>query len=225
MTASAIFAIASALLVIDWVCRSILATQVRRKPGAVYLFGALWFAIPSAVAASGFLADFDSTPPRMFFMLVAVLLASSAFAFSRWGTALRDRFSLAALIGFHAFRVMPEALLLLAFHQGLAPIQMTLEGRNWDVLSAILAACVFVRWRNAPGGVPRWAALGWSVLALGLLANIVGIAVLSMPTAFRQFHNEPANTFVASFPYILLPAVHVTAALAGHLLVLRKLAR
>jgi len=225
MSLSAPFALVSSLMVIGWVCRAIeRAGGAGRRP-AVWLFGALWLTIPSAVAAAGFLTDFGATPPRMLLVLPAVLGAAALFAFSGWGRAGRDHFSMAALIGFQSFRVLPETLLMLAYGEGLVPIQMTLEGRNLDIISALLAAGIYLCWRRAPGGVPRWAALGFSVVGLGLLANIVGIAVLSMPTPFRAFWNEPANTFVATFPYILLPTVHVAAALGGHLIVLRKLWR
>ena len=222
MSLSAIIALSSAIIVIVWVCWALFQALPVRGP-SIGLLGLLWFVLPSALGASGLLSDFSGVPPRMFFVLFAVLGASVAFTFSPWGSAVCQRFSMAALIGFHAFRFLPESLLLVAFWEGLAPIQMTLEGRNWDVLSAVLALAVYLVWRQA--GVPRWAAIAWSVSALGLLVNIVGTAILSMPTPFRQFHNEPANTFVATFPYILLPAVHVTAALAGHLLVIRKLLR
>ena len=224
MAPSAAFAILSSLAVVVWVCFAI--GRARAASGAaLVLFGALWLGGPSVVAASGFLADFSATPPRMFFVLFAVLGAAAAFSFSAWGSAAARHYSMAALIGFHAFRFMPETLLLLAHREGLAPVQMTLEGRNFDVLSAILALAVYMVWRKSSTGVPRWAAVVWSATAFGLLVNIVGTAVLSMPTPFRMFHNDPANTFVASFPYILLPTVHVAAAIAGHLLVLRRLAR
>ena len=222
MAPSALFALVSAVLVVAWVCWA-LHRALPGRDAAVALFGVLWIGLPSTVAATGFLSDFTTVPPRMFFVLFAVAAASFVFAFSKWGAAVRDGFPMAGLIGFQAFRFLPETLLLLALWEDLAPVQMTLEGRNWDIVSAVLAIAIYVIWRNTPGGVPRWAAVAWSIVALGLLLNIVGIAVLSMPTPFRQFHNQPANTFVATFPYILLPTVHVTAALAGHLIVLRKL--
>ena len=222
MPPSAIFALISSLIVVGWACWGLQQALPGRSRG-IGLAAILWITLPSAAAAGGLLENFSATPPRMFFLLGAVLIASLAFAFSRWGAAVAQCFSLGALIGFHAFRVLPETLLLIAHREGLAPVQMTLEGRNLDILSALLALVIYLIWRRAPEGVPRWAAISWSAIALGLLVNIVGIAVMSMPTPLRQFHNEPANTFVASFPYVLLPAIHVTAALAGQLLLLRKL--
>jgi hypothetical protein len=56
-----------------------------------------------------------------------------------------------------------------------------------------------------------------------LLANILAVALLSAPTAFRTFHNEPANVWVTQAPWVWLPAVLVLAAVAGHIVVFRRL--
>jgi hypothetical protein len=61
-------------------------------------------------------------------------------------------------------------------------------------------------------------------MGLLLLANIVGVAVLSTPM-FARFGSTPdrLNTFVADPPYVLLPTVLVLTAWAGHLIVFRSL--
>jgi hypothetical protein len=56
-----------------------------------------------------------------------------------------------------------------------------------------------------------------------LLLNILVIAVLSMPTPFRYFQNEPANTLVAKFPFVLLPGILVPIAYTMHIFSLRQL--
>jgi len=61
------------------------------------------------------------------------------------------------------------------------------------------------------------------VLGVLLLANIIAVALLSAPTPFRVFMNEPANTFITHVPWIWLPAVMVLAAVMGHALVFRWL--
>lgn len=63
----------------------------------------------------------------------------------------------------------------------------------------------------------------WNLLSLGLLINIVTIALLSIPTPFRVFMNEPANTLVAHFPFILLPGMLVPLAYGLHFLSMRQL--
>jgi hypothetical protein len=71
--------------------------------------------------------------------------------------------------------------------------------------------------------VPRWVVVGWNVLGFALLVNIVVVAVVSTPL-FRWFGDERVNIFVTYPPFVWLPAVLVTAALAGHVLVWRWLA-
>jgi len=223
--ASAFIAPLTAVIVAVCVSWAVVAARKPKAGVAPWVFAAAWITLPSLVALSGVLQDFSSFPPPMMLMLVAVFVAGLSFTFSPWGSAILNHFSTAELIGFHAFRFMPEALLYTAHCEGLAPIQMSIEGRNWDALTAVLAFVIYLKWRGDQNGVPRWVTLGWSVIGIGLLVNIVSIAVLSMPTPFRSFHNEPANTFVATFPFVLLPAVHVAAAIGGHALVLRKALR
>ena len=88
-----------------------------------------------------------------------------------------------------------------------------------DVLSGLLA--LPLAWLVFAGKAPRLFIRLWNCFGLGLLINIVTVAMLSMPTPFRQF--SPANLFVAEAPFIWLPALLVTSALFGHLLVFRKL--
>jgi hypothetical protein len=65
--------------------------------------------------------------------------------------------------------------------------------------------------------------IAWNLISLGLLINIVAIAIVSMPSPLRIFHNEPANTIVAEFPFIFLPTFLVPLAYGLHFLSLRKL--
>jgi hypothetical protein len=51
----------------------------------------------------------------------------------------------------------------------------------------------------------------------------LGSAILSAPTPFRVLASDPPNTFMAYFPYVLLPAFLVPCALLMHLLSIRQL--
>ena len=120
-----------------------------------------------------------------------------------------------------SFRIVVEIMLWLTVVRGLLPVQMSFEGRNFDILSGLFAIPVgyycFVRksW-------PSWVVLLYNVGGLLLLLNIVLIAVFSMPTPLRLFHNEPANTLVVQFPFIFLPGLLVPMAYALHIFSLRQ---
>jgi len=107
------------------------------------------------------------------------------------------------------------------YERGIMPQQMTYSGRNFDIVSGATAAIVAVLVANGYAG-RRLVAI-WNLLGLALLLNIIVVAVLSVPV-FAYFGPDRLNTFVTYTPFVWLPAVMVSAALAGHLIVARALA-
>lgn len=185
---------------------------------AALVLAAVMF-VSYAAAASGLLADFDSWPPKIMPFLTAHLIATAAIGLSAYGKRVATNLPVWALVGFQAFRIPVELLLHAFYEEGRIPVQMTYAGRNFDILTGITALGVaWLAWR---GTLTRAMLTGWNLLGLGLLLNIVTIAILSMPTPIRVFLNEPANRFVAQPPYTWLPTMLVTTALLGHIVVFR----
>ena len=182
---------------------------------------ATWIAFACAVGNSGALADFSTAPPKMMMMLAAVFVTSVIFVRSETGRAIAVYTPLWALVGFQGFRILAELALYQGYQEGVFPIQMTFEGMNFDIVTAVLALILIPILKHSPE--QRWLAWGFNVVGTVLLTTILVIAVLSMPTPMRQFMNEPANTAVALFPHILLPAVLVQGAIVGHLLLTMRL--
>ena len=196
------------------------AESFRWVASALAILG-LWL-IPSAVAASRGLLTFSGRPPTFLIFLMLTTLATTAVAFSPVGTRLVRGLGVAGIIGFQVFRVPLELLLHRLYEEGVVPVPMTFAGANFDIVSGLLA--VVVGGWALVGRPPRWAILGFNLIGLALLVTIVGIAILSMPTPLRRFHNEPASVFVAGWPFVWLPGFLVQAAWFGHLLVFRRLA-
>ena len=172
----------------------------------------MWLALTFALAASGRLS-FTSVPPTEGVLIAASLALGVGIGVSRLGLRLAT--------GIQAFRLPLELMLHRAYLEGLMPVQMSYSGFNFDILSGLSAmgvAVLLVRRPASLGAVRIWNAGG----AL-LLVNILTIAVLSTPTPLRVFHNEPANEWIAHAPWVWLPAVYVVAAIAGHVVVLRRL--
>lgn len=180
-----------------------------------------WLCLTAALAAAGALGDFAAVPPRVTPVILAGNLAAVAIAVSPLGRALAAGTPVAWLIGFQVFRVAVELVLAMLYHGGIVPVQMSFEGRNWDILVGLTA--LPVAWLAARGRLGRPWLVAWNLAGLGLLLNIVVISILSMPTAMRAFPDGPANTFIATAPYVWLPTLLVPAALGGHLLALRSL--
>lgn len=184
---------------------------------------AFWLGLTAALAAAGALS-FDTRPPRLLLLLPLPLLATVLLARSAAVGRLLDALPRAGLLYLQSMRVAVELVLWLLFLAGAVPRQMTFEGLNWDVLTGLSAPVVaygcFTRRRW-----PWQVAAGWNVLGLALLLNIVTIALLSAPTPFRQFWNEPANVVIGRFPFVWLPLFIVPVAYTLHVLSLRQLWR
>ncbi len=180
----------------------------------------IWMAITAILAARGVLADF-SPPPTMLGVLVLSLAGVVVLTLSPLGKRMATVPGVAWLVGFQVFRIPVEIVLFRLHQEGIVPVQMTFEGMNFDILSGLTAIPVaFLASRDR---LPSWALALWNVFGLALLVNILAIAILSMPLPFRVFTSGPANVFVTTVPYIWLATILVPAALAGHLLVFRRL--
>lgn len=184
----------------------------------------LIFVIPVAgyiwIGSTGILANFDFMPPPFFGLFLSILILAFAIAFAPLGTLLARNLSYSALIGFQSFRILAELLIFFGVHEGIAPVQLSFEGYNSDILPAVLALPLALFIRRRPN---RFLVQVWNWMGCLTLAIIAYIALTSMPTPLRVFMNDPSNVWVTGSPYILLPGVLVTAALTGHILLFRKL--
>lgn len=207
----------AALLV--WMARRAAGVRAGQTAAIVLV---LWLALTGSLAGMGLLA-FGAVPPPVMVLVTVSTALTTWLGFSRFGTKLVERLPVTVLVGFQGFRVLVEIFLWLGYRDGFVPVQMTFEGRNFDIFSGLLA--LVVAGLAAQGRLRSSAILAWNLGGLLLLINIVMVAILSMPTPLRQFPNEPANLFVSTAPYVWLPTFLVQAAWLGHLLVFRWLAR
>lgn len=180
----------------------------------------VWLALTGLAAGRG--ALHFSPPATMLVVFVLILAIAIGVTGSPLGKQIAIGVPLSALVGYQGFRVIVELLMHRAYMEGLMPIQMSYSGRNVDIVTG-LTAIALGAWLASGVRQSRRLLLAWNTLGSLLLANIVGIALLSAPTPLRVFVNEPANVWITRPPWIWLPAVMVLAALLGHLLVYRRL--
>jgi hypothetical protein len=167
-----------------------------------------WAIVTSVLSLSGIISDFSSFPPKIGILLIIPLITII------WIIRTTE------IIWLQSFRIVVEILIWRLFVDNLAPIQMTFEGRNFDIISGLTA--LVVAYFVASKRISSSLVIIWNFACLALLVNIVTIAILSMPTPFRVFMNEPANTIVTKFPIVLLPAFLVPLAYGLHFLSLRQ---
>jgi hypothetical protein len=179
----------------------------------------LWLVVTGVLGYTAKLHDFSLRPPRIMLLVGFAFVGVYFGSYFSAAAKLIETPGLAWLIGLQVFRVAVEIFLFLGNRAGFVPVQMTFEGRNWDVLTGLTA--LPMAWLVKKNKAPKWLIYAWNTMGLALLLNVMTVAAVSLPTPLRHFRNEPANTFVAYFPYIWLPAYLVQVAWLGHLLIFR----
>ena len=99
---------------------------------------------------------------------------------------------------------------------------MTFEGRNLDILSGLTAPLIYY-FGYVKKQLPKSVLLGWNILCLGLLINIVRLAILSAPFPFQTLAFDQPNIAILYFPFVWLPCCVVPLVLLSHLATIRKL--
>jgi len=181
----------------------------------------LWIFFQAVLARGGFYQYTEAMPPRLmlFGVLPAVILIFIYLLFFRDFVA---KLPLKVLTLLHTVRIPVEIVLFLLFVGRQVPEIMTFEGRNFDILSGILAPIVYLAaFRN--NEINRPLLVAYNLLGLLLLANIVTIAVLAVPSPMQTTAFEQPNVAVLYFPYIWLPTIVVPIVFFSHLASLWKI--
>jgi len=212
------------VIAVDLAGRRLREPRVVRRPWTIgtSVGAGVWLGLTWAAAETGHLSRIDLTPPPFLGLPVALVVLSLLVCFSRFGTRLVDGLPLAWLIGVQAFRFPLELMLHRAYVEGVMPIQMSYSGWNYDIVTGLTA--LPVAWAVSRGVGGRGLVLAWNALGSLFLLNIVVIAIVSTPI-IGWFGPTLLNTFVLFPPFVWLPAVMVTTAFVGHLLVWRALLR
>jgi len=181
-----------------------------------------WLALLAILSLNGFFLNFSTIPPRFAIVILPPIITIVILANLKAVTRLLAVIPQQWLIYTQAFRIWMEIILWLVFMAKVIPVQMTFEGRNFDILVGISAPVIayfcFTKRKWSKKVAIIWNFVGWAILT-----NIVVIALLSTPTPFRVFTNEPANTLIAYMPYVWLPGFVVPVALALHIFSLKQL--
>ena len=174
------------------------------------------------LSVRGFFTNFSQLPPRLSFALLIPLPLVLLFTRSRAGKQFLHYIQPQWLIYLQSFRILVEIAIWLLVRNGSLPVQMSFEGRNFDMLTGLLAFPVgyycFVK-KSWPPAAARL----YNIAGLVLLLNIVAISTLSMPTPLRVFHNQPDSSLLTMFPFIYLPGLLVPLAYTLHILSHRQL--
>jgi hypothetical protein len=183
-----------------------------------------WTILQSILALSGFYQNTEAMPPRlMLFGIFPTLVFITATFLTKKGISLIDRVDLKTLTYFHSIRIPVEIVLSLLFHYGVMSVYITFEGTNFDLFSGLTAPIVaYLAFRKTTN---KKLLLGWNILCLLLLLNVVITAIFAFPSPFQKLAFDQPNVAVLSFPFNLLPTVIVPTVLFGHLVAIRQLTK
>lgn len=181
-----------------------------------------WVLLQGILASTGFFTVTDTLPPRMVAAIGPPLLAILLISITRSGRVWMERAELRVLTILHIVRIPVELGLHGLYTNGLVPELMTYEGRNFDIFSGLTAPLMaMIAFRSGKVNVPLL--LGWNIICLLLLLNIVVHGILSVPSPFQQFAFDQPNVGLLYFPFEWLPSVIVPIVLLAHIAALRQL--
>ena len=183
----------------------------------------LWLVSIAGLAKMGL---FEFTPGKIplepllpVSLLITLVLLSTTSSFRK----TLDATPLWQPVALQTFRIGVEAAFWLLFRTGLAPMQVTFEGRNLDILVGLTApiiAIMIARRMLEPRGVIAWNALG-----IALLLNAIFTVATSAPGP--QHLNWPGKPFTAfgRWPVIWIPSLLAPIGMFLHVVSIRQCLR
>jgi hypothetical protein len=207
--------VVSAFIAGIWVSARRDAVRPLQRTLPVAIGTIVWLALILLIVRSGWLQGDER---HVLFFGAAMIAVSLGIGFSpigRWLSSL----PLPALVAFQGFRLPLELVLHAWVIQGVIPATMTWSGRNWDIISGILALIAAPFCRRSI--VWPWIANG---VGLVLLINVARIAILSSPVSFG-WRVMPKLELIYHVPYALIVPVCIGGALIGHIALTRALLR
>lgn len=180
-----------------------------------------WMAIQLCLGLAGFYQDASTTPPRFILLILPPFLLIAGMFLTSKGKRFVDGLDLKQLTLLHTIRIPVEIVLYYLFTAKAIPQLMTFEGRNFDIISGLTAPLIYY-FGFTTKKFPNSITIFWNVLCLGLLINIIILALLSAKTAFQQFGFDQPNIAISYFPFNWLPSVIVPLVLFSHVATLRK---
>lgn len=202
--------------------KQVIHSTSKNKYLPFFILIVIWAAFSIMAVKGVFLDTIKNTPPAFMPAVLVILLLAAYFALYYKPLQELKKEKTKYVVAIQTFRLPLELIFVWLLSLDLLPIQMTIEGRNPDMLIGITAPLI-AYFGYHKKLLPKWVLIGWNIAGLILLFNIVTIAILSAPTNFQVFTNLPHNTMVLMFPYTFIPLFLVPLALFGHLFALKRL--
>jgi hypothetical protein len=193
-----------------------------KKSKTTLIILSAWLLLQGIVSLTGFYKVTSNMPPRLTLLILPPIIFIIILFITPKGKKYIDGLNIKTLTILHTIRLPVEIVLYLLFLHKAVPQIMTFEGRNFDIISGLTAPLIFYFGFYAIK-IGRISILFWNFFCLGLLINIVVIAMLSAPFPFQKFAFDQPNIAMLYFPYVWLPCWLVQIVLFSHLASIRQL--
>lgn len=182
----------------------------------------MWLLFQGILGKTGFYQASQAFSPGFVLLIGPGLILTAVLFLTPKGKRFVDSFNLRMLTILHVIRIPVEITLYYVFVAKLIPELMTFEGYNYDILSGLTAPVIYYLVFESKKLGSR-ALLIWNFICLGLLINILVIAILSAQTPFQRLAFDQPNIGITFFPFVWLPSVVVPIVLVSHLAAIRQL--
>lgn len=180
---------------------------------------AAWMVVAGGLSLAGVLHSEAFPPPLMILLWIAAAGVVAVVAVPRSRRAIVAA-PLWATVLLQCFRLPLELVMHRASVESVMPAPMSFDGRNFDIVTGALALVLGLwLWSRERAGKepPRAAVWAYNLVGIGLLVNVIVVAVMCMPGPMQRIVTDPPNVWVTYLPFVYLPAVLVPLALWGHL--------
>jgi hypothetical protein len=178
--------------------------------------------IQSLLGLSDFYNDINTMNARFPLLVLPLMTFFTSLFIFRDGRIFIDSLDIKTLTLLHSIRIPVEIVLFWLYQHHTIPLEMTFEGRNFDILSGLTAPLIYY-FGFIKKQLSRKLMISWNVVCILLLVNVVANALLSLPVRFKNFGFDEANTAVGFFPFLLLPAIVVPLVLFSNIFTIRQL--
>lgn len=165
----------------------------------------VWLATTAALEASGLLSVWTDRPPRWQFLPMTALITLVFLGSTRTFRRVVAEIPPWQPVALQTFRIGVELAFWRLHEDGLAPVQVTFEGRNFDILAGLtaplLAAAIGFGW------VGSRVKIAWNLAGLALLVNAIFTVFTSAPGPFHLAWAGEPFTAIAAWPAVWIPAL------------------
>jgi hypothetical protein len=187
----------------------------------VILLLIIWLIFQSYISLNNFYIK-NTFPPRFILLILPPIVSIIILFFSKKGRIFIDTLDVKLLTIIHTIRILVEIVLFWLFMYKTIPIELTFEGRNFDIISGITAPIVYY-FGFIKQTLSKKLITSWNVLCVLLLLNVIFNSVLSSPVTYQNFGFNQPNIAVLHFPFVFLPSLIVPIILFSHFVVIRRL--